>query len=80
MGSHDVCSVFSMRIMLQLLAGIADATEWTYWSHLESLIKTMPSSTQTVTEDEEEEDSSHHFLEHVETVCGMQTSHILLIA
>jgi hypothetical protein len=68
-----------MRIMFQLLAGVADATDWTYWSHLESLFKTMPSSTQTVIEGEDEEDSSHHFLKEVGTVCGVQTSLLLLI-
>jgi hypothetical protein len=63
--------------MLRLLAGVADATDWIYWSHLESLFKTMPSSTQTVNEGVE--DCTHNFVKEEETICGMQTSHLLHI-
>ncbi|GFG28931.1 hypothetical protein Cfor_00336 [Coptotermes formosanus] len=50
--------------------GIADAADWTYWSHLESLLKSLPSSTKTVNEDEDEEDSSDQFLKELEPGCG----------
>jgi hypothetical protein len=53
-----------------VLTGAADATEWTYWSHLETLFKSIPSSSQAVIEDEEE-DFSDQFLKLEATVCGM---------
>jgi hypothetical protein len=62
-----------------MLTGVADATDWTYWSHLESLLKSMPSSTQTLTEEGEEEESSDQFMKEVETVYGMETFHLWLI-
>lgn len=49
--------------------GIADAADWTYWSHLESLFKSLPSGTKTVNEDEEEGDSSDLFLKELEPDC-----------
>jgi hypothetical protein len=52
------------------LTGIADAADWTYWSHLESLFKSLPSGTKTVNEDEEEGDSSDLFLKELEPGCG----------
>lgn len=76
--TYDVCPLFSVVIMFQLLAGVADATDWPYWYHLESLFKSMPSSTQTANEDEVQEDSSHNFVK-IQTAFGMQTSHVLLI-
>jgi len=52
--------------------GIADAADWTYWSHLESLLKSLPCSTKTVNEDEDEgeEDSSDQFFRELEPGCG----------
>ncbi|PNF27434.1 hypothetical protein B7P43_G16902 [Cryptotermes secundus] len=46
--------------------GVADATDWTYWSHLETLFKSIPSSSQAVNEDE---DFSDQFLKVEESVC-----------
>jgi hypothetical protein len=52
-----------------VLSGVADATDWIYWSHLETLFKSIPSSSQAINEDEEE-DFSDQFLKLEETVCG----------
>jgi hypothetical protein len=60
-----------------VLTGVADATDWTYWSHLETLFKSIPSSSQTVIEDEE--DFSDQFLNAEETICGMQSFHFGLL-
>jgi hypothetical protein len=57
-----------LAVVSLVLTGVADATDWTYWSHLETLFKSIPSSSQTVNEDE---DFSDHFLNVEGTICGM---------
>jgi hypothetical protein len=57
-----------------VLTGVADAIDWTYWSHLETLFRSTPSSSQTVLEDEG--DFSDQFLNVEETICGMQSFHL----
>jgi hypothetical protein len=60
-----------------VLTGVADATDWTYWSHLETLFRSIPSSSQTVIEDEG--DFSDQFLNVEETICGMKLFHFVLL-
>jgi hypothetical protein len=74
----ETCTIVSAVASI-VSTGVADGTDWAYWSHLETLFKSIPSSSQTANEDEEEEDFSAQLSKAEETVCGMETFHFWLI-